>query len=94
MREERLVVFYTDSQVMIARNHRGAVIRIVPFIKTPGQSRELSSPLPLFPLPLPLSFTDFGAGAPRAERTQLVPGDSVLFSHSARACGHPALCAV
>lgn len=25
------------------------MIRIVPFIKTPGQSRELSSPLPLFP---------------------------------------------
>lgn len=41
-----------------------------------------------------LSFIDFGAGAPRSERTQLIPGDSELLSHFACPCGHAVVRAV
>lgn len=64
------------------------------FLPPPKSSRilnhgSLSEVFPPF-----LSFTDFGSGAPRAEYTQLVPGDPELLSHSARPCGHSVIHAV
>lgn len=42
-------------------------------------------------VPLHLLFTDFDAGAPRRQCTQLVPRDARLLPHVARACRHAAI---
>lgn len=70
------------------KSHYGLYFHVSPScILNHGLLSELISPSPL-------SFTDFGAGAPRRERTQLVPGGAELLSHSACPRGHSIIRAV